>query len=54
MEYSEGDVDCLELILSVAELEERIRLLRGEIARLEAELSAKGASKSAAEALFRR
>ncbi|MEZ5783305.1 MAG: DUF1192 domain-containing protein [Rhizobiaceae bacterium] len=40
--------------LSVEDLAERIELLRGEITRLEAELSAKGASKSAAEALFRR
>lgn len=41
-------------LLSVGELEERIGLLRDEIARLEAELKAKGATKSAAEALFRR
>ncbi|WP_274630515.1 DUF1192 domain-containing protein [Arvimicrobium flavum] len=41
-------------LLSVAELRERIGLLQGEIDRLEAELAAKGASKSAAEALFRR
>lgn len=41
-------------LLSVGELRERIELLRGEIARLEGELSAKGTSKSAAEALFRR
>ena len=41
-------------LLSVGELTERIELLRAEIARLEGELSAKGASKSAAEALFRR
>ena len=41
-------------LLSVDELSNRIEVLRGEIARLEAELSAKGASKSAAEALFRR
>ena len=41
-------------LLSQSELAERIELLRSEIARLEAELSAKGASKSAAEALFRR
>jgi len=40
-------------LLSVAELTERIGMLRGEIARLEAELTAKGATKSAAEALFR-
>ncbi|MCG7504517.1 DUF1192 domain-containing protein [Mesorhizobium retamae] len=41
-------------LLSVGELTERIDLLRGEIARLEAELVQKGATKSAAEALFRR
>lgn len=41
-------------LLSVAELNERIALLKAEIARLEAELGAKGATKSAAEALFRR
>ena len=41
-------------LLSVGELEERIGLLREEIARLEAELSAKGTTRSAAEALFRR
>jgi uncharacterized small protein (DUF1192 family) len=40
--------------LSAAELTERIGQLRAEIARLEAELSAKGATKAAAEALFRR
>ncbi|THF57099.1 DUF1192 domain-containing protein [Ollibium composti] len=41
-------------LLSVADLNERIGLLREEIARLEGELQAKGATKSAAEALFRR
>ncbi|RWM06601.1 MAG: DUF1192 domain-containing protein [Mesorhizobium sp.] len=41
-------------LLSVDELSERIALLRDEIARLEAERTAKGATKSAAEALFRR
>jgi uncharacterized small protein (DUF1192 family) len=41
-------------LLSVSELAERIRLLREEIARLEAELNAKSATKSAAEALFNR
>jgi len=41
-------------LLSVAELGERIELLREEIRRLEAERTAKGATKSAAEALFRR
>lgn len=41
-------------LLSVADLEERIALLRAEIARIEAELKAKGSTKQAAEALFRR
>lgn len=41
-------------LLSVEELHNRIGMLRQEIARLEAELSAKGATKAAAEALFRR
>ena len=41
-------------LLSVAELRERIALLREEIARLENELQAKGTTKTAAEALFRR
>lgn len=41
-------------LLSVEDLEERIGALREEIARLHAELSAKGATKVAAEALFRR
>jgi len=40
--------------LSTFELEERIEQLRAEIVRLEAEMKAKGATKSAAEALFRR
>ena len=41
-------------LLSVGELNERIEVLKAEIERLEAELKAKGATKSAAEALFRR
>lgn len=41
-------------MLSVGELEERIAVLRDEIARLEAEMAAKGATLTAAEALFRR
>ena len=41
-------------LLSVGELTERIDLLRAEITRLEAKLQQKGATKSAAEALFRR
>lgn len=41
-------------LLSVGELDERIGLLKAEIVRLEAELAAKGTTKSAAEALFKR
>jgi uncharacterized small protein (DUF1192 family) len=41
-------------LLSVTELTERIALLREEIARLEGELAAKGTTRTAAEALFRR
>jgi uncharacterized small protein (DUF1192 family) len=41
-------------LLSVGELNERIALMRAEIERLEAELKAKGSTKTAAEALFRR
>jgi uncharacterized small protein (DUF1192 family) len=40
--------------LSLGELAERIGLLREEIARLEAEMSAKGTTRSAADALFKR
>jgi uncharacterized small protein (DUF1192 family) len=40
--------------LSAGELGERIDQLKAEIARLEAELSSKGATKAAAEALFKR
>lgn len=40
--------------LSVAELGERIEQLREEISRLEAEKTAKGATRNAADALFRR
>ena len=40
--------------LSAGELAERIGQLKAEIARLEAELSTKGATKAAAEALFKR
>lgn len=41
-------------LLSAGELSERIALLRSEIDRLETELKAKGVTKNAAEALFRR
>lgn len=40
--------------LSVSELAERIGLLREEISRLEAEKAAKGTTRSAADALFKR
>jgi len=40
-------------LLSVDELSARITLLKEEIARLEAEKMKKGASRSAAESLFR-
>jgi uncharacterized small protein (DUF1192 family) len=39
--------------LSVEELEERITLLDGEIARLRAAIAAKGDSRKAAEAAFK-
>ena len=41
-------------LLSAGELTERIAILRAEIERLEAELKAKGETKTAAEAIFRR
>mgnify|MGYP001214738657 CR=1 FL=1 len=41
-------------LLSADELAARIEMLEQEIARLEAERLAKGASKAAAEAFFRR
>ena len=40
-------------LLSVDELAARIELLQAEIARLESEKTKKGASRSAAESLFR-
>ena len=40
-------------MLSVDELSARIELLRAEIERLESEKTKKGASRSAAESLFR-
>ncbi|MCC2689749.1 MAG: hypothetical protein K0S21_2552 [Rhizobiaceae bacterium] len=40
-------------LLSVTELTDRIALLREEIARLENELLSKGATRTAAEKLFR-
>lgn len=41
-------------LLSVDELKLRIELLKAEIARLEAEAVAKGASRAAADSLFKR
>ena len=41
-------------LLSVDELHARIEVLKQEIDRLELELSQKGATKAAADALFRR
>lgn len=41
-------------LLSLDELEDRIGQLRAEIAWLEGELRAKGSTRQAAEALFRR
>ncbi|HEU4986511.1 MAG TPA: DUF1192 domain-containing protein [Rhizobiaceae bacterium] len=41
-------------MLSVEELNARIAQLRQEIERIERELAAKGSTKAAAEALFRR
>ena len=41
-------------LLSVDELRERIGQLQAEIGRLESELAAKGSTRQAAEALFRR
>lgn len=40
-------------LLSVGELTERIEALKAEIARLEADMAAKGSTRSAAEALFK-
>ena len=40
-------------LLSVADLAERIEALKAEIARLEAEMAAKGSTRSAAEAFFK-
>jgi uncharacterized small protein (DUF1192 family) len=41
-------------LLSIGELTERINLLKEEIARLEAEMTRKRASKSAADTFFKR
>lgn len=41
-------------LLSVGELKERVQLLKDEIARLEANMSGKQASKSAADQFFKK
>jgi uncharacterized small protein (DUF1192 family) len=41
-------------LLSVGELTERIELLKQEVARLEAEMARKRASKSAADSFFKK
>ena len=41
-------------LLSVQELETRIEILRAEIARIEADIAKKQASKSAADTFFKR
>ena len=41
-------------LLSVGELEDRIALLKEEIARLEADIARKGASKAAADLFFKK
>jgi uncharacterized small protein (DUF1192 family) len=41
-------------LLSVGELNERIGLLKGEIARLEGDIKSKQASKSAADLFFKK
>ena len=41
-------------LLSLGELTERIALLKDEVARLEREIVAKGATRNAADALFRK
>lgn len=41
-------------LLSISDLQERIRVLQAEIDRLQTEIESKSETKSAAEALFRR
>ena len=41
-------------LLAVAELRERIELLRGEIARIEADIGRKEATRSAADMFFKK
>ena len=47
------DIGCDLTFLSAGELEERIALLREEIARLEADKASKTSSRSVAESLFK-
>ncbi|MBB3977281.1 uncharacterized small protein (DUF1192 family) [Rhizobium azooxidifex] len=47
------EIGCDLSLLSVDELALRVELLKAEIARLEEEKARKGASRSAAEKLFR-
>ncbi|OCW59333.1 hypothetical protein AWJ14_09830 [Hoeflea olei] len=47
------EIGCDLTFLSAGELEERITLLRAEIARLEADKASKTSSRSAAEDLFK-
>lgn len=47
------EIGCDLTFLSAGELEERIVLLRDEIARLEADKTAKTSSRSVAEGLFK-
>lgn len=48
------EIGCDLSLLSVAELEGRIALMREEIVRLEVDISAKKTSKSAAEQFFKK
>jgi uncharacterized small protein (DUF1192 family) len=41
-------------LLSVAELDERIALMRGEIARLEADIARKQSSRASADQVFKK
>ncbi|MEQ8482515.1 MAG: DUF1192 domain-containing protein [Hoeflea sp.] len=47
------EIGCDLTFLSAAELDERITLLKEEIARLEADREAKTSSRAAAESFFR-
>lgn len=48
------EIGCDISMISVDELEARVAMLRKEIERLEVEIKAKSASKSAAESLFKK